>query len=72
MNNSRAQNLAGMGKRLVDGSLANFNGRDLCVAGVQRMTQRDLQIEKLHISASPIDRFGVVQANRQSVLTFGY
>src|SRR5260221_11605083 len=66
------KNLSRPGKRLVDGSSGDFNGRDLAVAGIEKDDTQNLLVEKLHIGARSVDRFRVVEVARTCVLSFGY
>ncbi len=68
----RPKNLSRPGKRLVDGSSADFNGRDLAVAGIEKDDTQNLLVEKLHIGARSVDRFRVIELARTGVLGFGY
>jgi hypothetical protein len=61
-----------MSQRFVNTSLGDFNGRTVAVACVQKKNAEHLLVEKLHVGASPIDRFRIVELLRTGVLSFGY
>ena len=61
-----------MSQRLVDRSSADFNGRDVAVASIEKNDTQDLLVQKLHVGAGSVDRFRLVERLRKGVFGFGY
>src|ERR1700757_4541231 len=71
MRNGRPKYLSRMSKRLVESTLGNIDHCDQSLARIKQDNPQNLLIEKLHISASSINRFRAVERFRTRVLAFG-
>jgi hypothetical protein len=60
-----------MSQRLVDGSSADFNGRDVAEASIQKDDTQDLLVKQLHVGAGFVNHFGIVESLGECLFGFG-
>src|SRR6516162_9802567 len=70
MSDCRPQDFSRVCNGFVHGSFGNIESRDATEPGIQKNDTDDLLMKGFHLEIGFVDRLGVVQRSRQSVLSF--